>query len=162
MQLHMPGLHARHEAQPQDGFNDADEGGDKPKCADAHAGTTAPASASASSESQPSRDQETTKTKSDPSGASHAKRDSPDDDTCNETEVLSIWPEGPDLVVERARAGAGRCSDVEVEVLHGAALPRSAAGGGPGAGAAAGAIRERAHALWEHVEEIKADLAKRF
>jgi len=91
----------------------------------------------------------------------HGERDSPDD-TRNETEVLSIWPEGPDLVVERAREGAGRCSDVEVEVLHGAALPRSTAGGGSGASAAAGAIRERAHALREHVEEFKADLAKRF
>lgn len=83
-------------------------------------------------------------------------------------EVLSIWPEGPDLVVERAR-GEGPCEDVDVEVLRGAA-ERNPELAGKGRGFSSSTsptshLRERAYAhkcaLQERIEEIKEDLTKR-
>lgn len=123
-----------------------------------------------------------------PSGTSNSERSrrEPEIEEENEKEeVLSIWPEGRDLVVERTTGGCGPCSDVEVEVLHGAATSETATSdpsllaGGHGVtsstkarhlrhdekGGAGGKLRERVYArkcaLQACVDEIKSDLAKK-
>lgn len=83
-------------------------------------------------------------------------------------EVLTIWPEGRDLVVERAQ-GDGPCEDVEVEVLRGAAVhdPESVGSGKEYSSSTSptGRLREHAYAqkcaLQERIENVKADLVKR-